>query len=121
MMKITIKPGTINYENLKFYLVNEFPKVRFWELPNKRLLAEKNRFAGSYIFMRKKKIHIIGGFPNNKTNLLALLLVILGGFIIPLLLYFLIFFQGQRKLKNQIGETIAKKYSKFHLINKTEE
>ena len=119
-MKIDIKPNSCNYDELKFYLVNEFPKIRFWELPKKRLLAEKNRFTGCYIVATKKRIFTIGAFPNMKTNILAIFLTIIGGIIVPIGLYLLVFYGAQNKLKNQIGETIAKKYSKFHLINKTE-
>jgi hypothetical protein len=119
-MKIDIKPDSYSYDELKFYLVNEFPKVRFWELPKKRLLAEKNRFTGCYIVATKKKIFTIGAFPNKKTNIIAIFLTLIGGIIVPLGLYLLIFYKSQNKLQNQVGETIAKKYSRFHLINKTE-
>lgn len=121
MVKVKIKSGSLNFESLKFYLVNEFPKVRFWELPNKRLLAEKSNFSSCYIYLGRKNVHLLGGFSTMKANIIAALLIVLGGFFVPLTLYFTIFYPGQRRFRNQIGETIAKKYAKFHLINKTEE
>lgn len=119
MMNIKIKPNTLDFENLKYYLVNEFPNVRFWELPKNKLLAEKNKLVGAYIIPAKKKIRIIGGFSNMKTNIGALILLVIGGFIIPLSLYYIFFYKHHKNFETLIGETIAKKYSKYHLINKT--
>ncbi len=120
-MKIRIKPNSLDYDNLKYYLVNEFPKIRFWELSGKRLIAEKNKLSACYIIPRKKAIYTIGGFPNMNTNFIAALLIVIGGFIIPLGLYFVLFFRSHTRLQRQLGETIAKKYARYHLINKTED
>ncbi|MBN2892066.1 MAG: hypothetical protein JXL97_09380 [Bacteroidales bacterium] len=121
MMKVKIKSDSFSFENLKFYLVNEYPKIRFWELPKNKLLAEKNKFVGCYVISSKKNIRLVGGFPSDKTNFIAFLILFLGGIIIPLGLYFLIFYKAQKKLETQIGETIGKKFAKYHLVNKTEE
>lgn len=120
-MKIKIKPESLNFENLKYFLVNEFPNVRFWELPNSKLLAEKNKIIGCYVLPGKRKIRVLGGFPNMQTNFFAILIILLGGIIIPLSLYYLIFFKHHKHFETQIGEAVAKKYSKYHLINKTVE
>ncbi len=119
-MKIHINPEAVDFENLKHHLVNEFPRIRFWELPNNFILAEKNNLVGCYIVKKKKSIRIISGFPCMRANIIAIIIVVLGGFIVPLALYFTIFHPKQSKLKRQLGETIAQKYSKFQLLNKTE-
>lgn len=119
MMNIKIKPNTLDFENLKYYLVNEFPNVRFWELSKTKLLAEKNKIVGCYLIPSKKKIRVIGGFSNVKTNIFAIIITVLGGVLIPLSIYYLIFYKYHHNFETVIGETIAKKYSKYHLINKT--
>ncbi|MBN2662837.1 MAG: hypothetical protein JXR68_04235 [Bacteroidales bacterium] len=119
MMNIKIKPNTLNFENLKYYLVNEFPNVRFWELPKNKLLAEKNKIVGCYLIPSKKKIRVIGGFTNIRTNVVAIIITVLGGFILPIAIYYLLFYKHHNNFEKIIGETIAKKYSKYHLINKT--
>lgn len=118
-MKIKINLDNFNFDNFKYYLVNEFPRVRFWEISNNRLLAEKNKFTGCFIFTNRKNITVISGFPNVQTNIIAVILTILGGFIIPIALYLIILKKHHKSFEQQIGEVIAKKYSKFMLINKT--
>jgi len=118
-MKIKIKGDSLDIENFKFYLVNEFPNVRFWELPNNRLLAEKNKITGCYIIPQGKKIRLISGFPNIQTNIAAIVITVIGGFIIPISLYYLLFHKAHKRFELHIGEAIAKKYAKYHLINKT--
>jgi hypothetical protein len=120
-MKIKIHSENFDFDNLKYYLVNEFPKVRFWEVGENKLLAEKNKITGCYILAGKRNIHIISGFPSIQTNIIALILTVLGGFIVPIALYYIFLQKRHKTFENQIGETIAKKFSKYNLLNKTTE
>ncbi len=119
MMKIHTKQKSIDFEQLKYYLVNEFPNVRFWEIGKTKLLAEKNTIIGCYILSKKKKIRVIAGFSNMQTNIIAGILTVFGGFIIPIGLYYLLFYKKHKKFETEIGEVLAKKYSKYYLVNKT--
>lgn len=118
-MKIKISEKDFDYDNFKYYIVNEYPRVRFWEISKNIILAEKNTFVGSYIIKRKKSIRIFGAFPGTKRNLLAILIILMGGILIPLTIYFIFFRQKQLKFGTSMAETIAKKYSSIKLLNKT--
>ncbi len=118
-MKIRISAKDFKYRDLKYYIVNEYPRVRFWEVNNHILLAEKNPFTAAYIFIGKKSITVIGAFPKLKNNLLALIVMALGGVVIPLAIYFLLFRRAHKRFATSIAETIAKKFSVVPLLNKT--
>jgi len=109
-MKISIKKDS-NFDEIKYFLVNEFPRVRFWEISENILLAEKNKLVGCYIISSSKSIRIISGFPNIKTNIVAIILVVLGGFIIPIALYFLFLQKSHKLFEKRIGKVVANKYS----------
>ncbi len=117
-MKIKINSNNFDFDNLKYYLVNEFPRIRFWEISHNKLLAEKNKVTGCYIFTNKRSIRIISGFPSLQTNIVAIILTVLGGFFIPIALYYVFLQRRHKSFEQQIGKVIAKKYSKFRLVNK---
>ena len=118
-MKIRISADNFKYRDLKYFIVNEYPRVRFWEVNKHILLAEKNSFTAAYIIIGKKSITVIGAFPKLKNNLLALIIIALGGVIIPIALYFLMFRRAHKRFATSIAETIAKKFSVVPLLNKT--
>jgi hypothetical protein len=118
-MKIKIDKDSLDFNDLKYYLVNEFPRVRFWELAENKLLAEKNKLTACYITAKSRYISVIGGFANRNMNILYFVFTIIGGIVIPLGLYYLMFYKKHKLFEQQIGESIARKFSKFHLINKT--
>ncbi len=118
-MKIRIDKDAFTFDDLKYYLVNEFPRVRFWELSENKLLAEKSKFTASFITVHSNYVRVWGGFSSRNLNILAIIFIFMGGIIIPLTLYYLLFYKNHKNFEQQIGESIAKKFSKFHLINRT--
>jgi len=118
-MKIKISDKDFDYDAFKYFIVNEFPRVRFWEISKNIILAEKNPFVGAYIIIKKKNIRIFGAFPGIKRNLLAMFIILIGGIIVPLAIYFLLFNSKQISFSTAVSETIAKKYSSIKLLNKT--
>lgn len=105
-MKIHIKKENFDFEELKYHLANSFPKYKFWELPKNQILIEKNKVVGCYIIPSKNKMQLICGFSDIRINLLAVILTILGGIIVPIILYYLIFYGMHKKFELKITEEI---------------
>jgi hypothetical protein len=117
-MRVNIKPNSIDFDTLKYYLVNEFPKTRIWELSDKKLLAQKNFYTGCYIIPGRRNVWVFGGFPEMKVNIIAIIIFFIGGFLIPTGLYLLLFFKSHKNLEKAVGEAISKKFAKYYIIKK---
>ncbi len=110
-MKIKIKPNSVGFEHLKEVLVNRFPEYTFWELPHNRILAQKNKFVGCYISLHKRSIIVIGTFPSIRKTLLALIITILGGIILPLIIYYIFLYDEFKNIEQHIGDFIKSYYN----------
>ncbi len=109
-MKIRIKKNSIGFNELKNALVNRFPEYTFWELPSNRILAQKNKNIGCLISLHRKSIVIIGTFPSLKKTLLALTIFLLGGIFLPLIIYYIFFYDEFKNIENKIASFIRLKF-----------
>lgn len=111
-MKITTNQH-FNFDGLKQHLANAFPKYNFWQLPKNQILIEKNKIVGCYLIPNKNKIQIICSFSDVRVNIAALLFTIIGGIIVPLTIYYLVFYRLHKKFETKISKEIFNFMSKF--------
>ncbi|HBG71778.1 MAG: hypothetical protein A2W93_06295 [Bacteroidetes bacterium GWF2_43_63] len=109
-MRIKIPENQITFEQLKADVENQFPQYAFHVKTKNFLVARKNGSTGANILLRKSKVVINGGFPTMGGTLLFMLCIFLLGFLIPLIVYFIVFHKNQKQLETEIGTFIQQKY-----------
>lgn len=104
-MKVPL-PQNFDFEGLKHHLANAFPNYNFWELPKNQILIEKNKIVGCYLIPHKNKLQIICGFSDIRVNIASLFFTIIGGIIIPIILYYLVFYKFHKRFERRILQEI---------------
>ena len=109
-MKISIQPGSVNLEEVKSKLEAKFSAYGFNFRNKNFLVASKSPTVGTNILLRKKKLIVVGNFPTMIGQILFALFVVLLGFIIPLIIYFIVFHSKMKSLENEIGDFLKSEY-----------
>lgn len=109
-MKVKIKPSTVQFEELKSKLEKNFPNYKFNVRSKNFLVASKTNKIGAAILLKKDKIIVNGNFPTIGGQLLFMIIVVLLGFLIPIII-FLIVFQGKfRAFEKEICDYLETQY-----------
>jgi hypothetical protein len=74
------------------------------------LIAKKSSSVGANIIVRKSKILVGGNFPTMGGTFLFVIILVLLGFLIPLIIYFSVFHRKFKAMENEIGAYIQKEY-----------
>lgn len=109
-MKIKIPEDQVNYEQLKTDLQSYFPHIIFQEKSRNMVIARKNGSTGANILLKKSKIVVNGAFPTMGGTMLFVLCIFLFGFLIPLIVYLIVFQKNQKMLESEIGAFLQQKY-----------
>lgn len=110
-MKITIKPESVNFDELKSKLEIKFPAYKFSIRTKNFLVCAKTGTIGANILLKKDKIVVVGNFPSMGLQMLFTLSVVLLGFVIPIIIYFAAFHGKFKTLEKEIAEYLQKEYS----------
>jgi len=109
-MKIKIEQNSVSFEELKVALVNKFPDVELMERGSNFIVANRGMLVGCNIVLRRNKIVVVGNFPKQSQQMLFTFAVVMLGFIIPLIIYFVTYHQKFKKFETEIGEFLKSKY-----------
>ena len=111
-MKLRIKEGAIDAAQLKEVVTQQFEETYTISERNNGLItvaASKN--IGAVILVRKKSILVNGNFPTMGRQMVFTLLVVLLGFLIPLLVYFLVFHKKMKVVEKEVVAFLREHYS----------
>ncbi len=109
-MTIRIQKDTVNYADLHKYLISTFPRYRFWLDTNNTLKITKKGIFAVYVSVKRNKIIIRKGLANYKLYILAALLFIGLGVILPLFIYYFVIFPRMNMFSQEILDAIYAYY-----------
>ncbi len=110
-MKFKIEPDSINFDEMKSKLETKFSDYTFKVRQKNFLVAAKSRTIGTNILLRKNKLIVVGNFPSTGATMIFMLLVILLGFLIPIIVYLIAFQSKMKKLEKEISDYLAEEYN----------
>lgn len=108
-MKVAIKEGTVNIEELKNKLIAQFPQYQFKNQMG-LLMCFKTSAVGAAIMVRKNNVVVNGNFPSVGGRMLFMLCLLLLGVLIPLIIYFATFHKKMKNLEKELCGFIQKEY-----------
>ncbi len=109
-MKISIQPNSLSFEDLKSKILTKFPDYKFIVRSKSIGVVQKSVTAGANVILRKNKIIVTANFPTMGGTMLFMLSIIMLGVLIPIILYFSIFFAAQKKVEKEVGEYLKTEY-----------
>jgi len=109
-MKVSIRPDSVTFEDLQKKLETQFSGYKFSKRSNNFLVASKSSTIGANILLKKDKILVLGNFPSMGLQLLFTLSVVLLGFLIPIIIYFVAFNGKFKALEKELGEYLQNQY-----------
>ena len=110
-MKIKVEENSVNLDELLQKLQEKFPEYEFSTRNKKMLVAKKTKTIGANIVLRKKNVIVVGNFPTVGGSIIYSLSVVLLGFLIPVLVYFIAFNPKMKAVEKAIGAYIQSEYS----------
>jgi len=111
-MKLKIKEGSIDAAQLKEAVTKHFDGTYVISDRSKGLIAvAASKNIGAVILVRKKSIMVNGNFPSMGRQMVFTLLVVLLGFLIPLLVYFLVFHKKMKVVEKDVAAFLKEHYA----------
>ena len=111
-MKLKIKEGSIDGPQLKEAVTQHFDGTyEISERSNGLITVAANKNIGAVIMVRKKSILVNGNFPTMGRQMVFTLLVVLLGFLIPLLVYFIVFHKKMKVIEKDVVAFLKEHYS----------
>jgi hypothetical protein len=110
-MKINVQENAIDIEDLKATLQENFSGK--YEIKNrgpKMLVVAKSNIVGATILPRKKSLIVNGNFSTMGAQMIFVLVLLLTGFLIPLIIYFAVFHKDMKAVEKEVAELIQEKY-----------
>ncbi len=109
-MRFNITPNSVNYDELQTKLTAKFPQYTFKMRGKQFLVASKSSSVGANIIIRKNKMNVVGNFPTMGGQIIFSLCLVLLGFLIPLIIYFIAFHSKFKVLEKEIGAYLQEEY-----------
>jgi len=111
-MKLKIKEGAIDAAQLKEVVTKQFEGTyTISERSNGLITVAASKNIGAVILVRKKSIIVNGNFPTMGRQMAFTLLVVLLGFLIPLLVYFLVFHKKMKVVEKDVVAFLKEHYA----------
>lgn len=111
-MKIKTQENAINFDDLKHLLESHFSGQYDISTRTKNLLVvAKTNTIGATVLLQKKAIIVNGNFPSMKSQMIFTVLVVAGGIVIPLIIYFIMFHKKMKVVEQDVGAFIK---TQFH-------
>ncbi len=111
-MKIKIKKNSLTLEEVKQTLEKEFGnRYKIGNYSKYSISIAKSKLIGATVMVQKNKILVNGNFPSMMAMMGFMAIVVLLGFIIPLVIYLLVFHKKMKAVEKEVGEFIKKEYS----------
>ncbi|PLW98653.1 MAG: hypothetical protein C0594_18120 [Marinilabiliales bacterium] len=109
-MNIKISPDSIDYNILKQKLEEKFSNYKLKERSKNFLVLRKNNTCGTNVLLKKKKVIVAGNFPTTGGQIIFMLSILILGFIIPLIIYFVAFHGKMKKMEKEIAVFIKEEF-----------
>jgi len=111
-MKLKIKEGSIDAVQLKAAVKNHFEGTYEISDRGKDMIAvAASKTSGAVIMVRKKSIIVNGNFPTMMGQMIFTLLVVLLGFLIPLIVYFAVYHKKMKAVEKDVAAFLKERYS----------
>ena len=113
-MKIKIKENVLTREELKRVLSEKFDDKYNLSYRGKYMIViAETKIIGCTVMIHKNNILVNGNFSTMKAQIIFTLLVVLLGFVIPILVYFLVFHKKMKVVEKEVGEFITQNYKEL--------
>ncbi len=111
-MRIKIEPNSIEFEELKTSLVNQFADYQLLERNKNVVVIKKNPVLACNVVLRRKRLVVVGTFADMKQQLIFTMAVIFLGVLIPMTIYLVLFHKKFKAYENEIGAFLKHKYQR---------
>jgi hypothetical protein len=111
-MKIPIQANTVTFEDLQSKISARFPDYKFNVRSKYFGVVQKTATAGANVVLKKEKIFVTANFPTMIGSGLFMVCIIFLGVLIPIILYYSIFFSAQKKVEKEVGEYLMTEYAR---------
>lgn len=102
---------TPTFEELRKKLTQRFPEYTLKMEGKKVLFVKKSNTCGVAILIRPNKLILNGNFPSSGTRIIFAVTVVLLGFLIPLIIYFVTFHKKFKELEKEVGDFLQTEYA----------
>lgn len=110
-MLLKIKENSIDPAELNRVLSDEFEdKYKITTRTKAVTVVAKDKMIGAIVSVTKKRINVVGNFPTMKVQLIAMLIFIFLGVLIPLTIYFIFFYKKTKQIEKEVGGFIKENY-----------
>lgn len=109
-MRFNIAENSVSPEQVMQDLQRNFPEYQFKYRSKNLLICKKYSWNGCSILIGKKKLTVNANFPEIYQMLIFVLSLVLLGFLIPLIVYFVAFHSKMKQTENEIGNFLKQKY-----------
>lgn len=111
-MKIKIKENVLTRDELMKTLSEALSDKYSLSYRGKYMIViAKTKIIGCTVMIRKKSILVNGNFSTMKAQIIFTLLVVLLGFIIPILVYFLVFHKKMKVVEKEVAKVLKDNYN----------
>jgi hypothetical protein len=104
-MKVPIQ-APVTAEQLRQILSQALPQYTYTLRTKNLLVVQKSAGVGANVVPGKKKINVVGTFPNMGAMMLFVLCVVFLGVLLPLLVYFIGWYGRQRAVEKEVGAAL---------------
>tara|TARA_R110002074_G_scaffold209113_5_gene378053 strand:- start:2071 stop:2421 length:351 start_codon:yes stop_codon:yes gene_type:complete len=110
-MKIKIKENILTRDELMKTLSEALKdKYNLSYRGKYMIVVAETKIIGCTVMIRKKSILVNGNFSTMKAQIIFTLLVVLLGFIIPILVYFFVFHKKMKVVEKEVTEVLKDNY-----------
>ncbi|MFT5821963.1 MAG: hypothetical protein ACI8ZM_003219 [Crocinitomix sp.] len=106
--EITTQP---TFDEIKQVIGEKFPSYVLKMQGKQFLIVKKSSTCGVNILVRKSKMFVMGNFPTMGGKLLFTFSLILGGILIPLIIYFVSFHKKFKAMEEEVGSFLQEQYN----------
>ncbi|NOY46797.1 MAG: hypothetical protein GXO84_01015 [Chlorobi bacterium] len=115
-MKIKIKENVLTRDELKRTLSEKLnDKYNLSYRGKYMIVVAKTKIIGCTVMIHKNNILVNGNFSTMKAQIIFTLLVVLLGFVIPILVYFLVFHKKMKVVEKEVAEVLKNNYKELIL------
>ncbi|NOQ71348.1 MAG: hypothetical protein GQ574_05075 [Crocinitomix sp.] len=99
------------FDELKQVIGEKFPDYKLKMQGKQFLIVKKSSSCGVNILVRKNKMLVAGNFPTMGGKLLFAVTLILGGILIPIIIYFAVFHKKFKAMEEEVGSFLQEQYA----------
>lgn len=104
-MKIPIS-APVTAEQLRQTLAQSLPQYQYMLRTKSILVVQKSAAVGANVVVGKKAITVVGTFPSMGAMMVWVMCLVLLGFLLPLIVFFIVWYSPQKAVEKEVAATL---------------